>query len=116
MSMSKENTSRVPAVPAGLPGDEPALAEIARQLVERARGEGIALTGQGGLLPALVANILQAGLNIELDEHLGYEPYAVDGRGSGNSLNRPGFCIRSSEVLRGSEDASEEGAHDPSFC
>ena len=38
-------------------------------------------------MPALVANILQAGLNIELDEHLGYEPYAVDGRGSGNSRN-----------------------------
>jgi putative transposase len=63
------------------------LAEIARLLVERARGEGIALTGQGGLLPSLVANILQAGLNIELDDHLGYEPYAVDGRGSGNSRN-----------------------------
>jgi putative transposase len=87
MSMSKENTSRVPAVPVALPGDEPALAEIARQLVERARDEGIALTGQGGLLPSLVANILQAGLNIELDEHLGYEPYAVGGRGSGNSRN-----------------------------
>ena len=86
--MSKENTSRLPAVPAALPGDEPALAEIARQLVERARGEGIALTGQGGLLPSLVANVLQAGLNIELDEHLGYEPYAVDGRGSGNSPQR----------------------------
>jgi putative transposase len=87
MSMSKENTSRAPAVPVALPGDEPALAEIARLLVERARDEGIALTGQGGLLPSLVANILQAGLNIELDEHLGYEPYAVDGRGSGNSRN-----------------------------
>lgn len=45
------------------------------------------MTGQGGLLPALVANVLQAGLNIELDDHLGYEPYAVDGRGSGNSRN-----------------------------
>jgi putative transposase len=87
MSNNNERGSRLPAVPAALPGDEPALAEIARQLVERARGEGIALTGQGGLLPSLVANILQAGLNVELDEHLGYEPYAVDGRGSGNSRN-----------------------------
>ena len=39
------------------------------------------------MLPALVANILQAGLNIELEDHLGYEPYAVEGRGSGNSRN-----------------------------
>lgn len=84
MSNSNERGSRLPAVPSG---DEPALAEIARQLVDRARSEGIALTGQGGLLPALVANVLQAGLNIELDDHLGYEPYAVDGRGSGNSRN-----------------------------
>ncbi len=84
---NSERGSRLPAVPAALPGDEPALAEIARLLVDRARGEGIALTGAGGLLPSLVANILQAGLNIELDEHLGYEPYALDGRGSGNSRN-----------------------------
>lgn len=87
MSNINERGSRLPAVPAVLPGDEPALAEIARLLVDRARSEGIALTGAGGLLPSLVANILQAGLNIELDEHLGYEPYAVDGRGSGNSRN-----------------------------
>jgi len=87
MSNSNERGSRLPAVPAALPGDEPALAEIARQLVDRARTEGVALTGQGGLLPALVANVLQAGLNIELDDHLGYEPYAVEGRGSGNSRN-----------------------------
>lgn len=85
MSNNNERGSRLPALP--LAGDEPALAEIARQLVERARGEGVALTGEGGLLPALVANVLQAGLNIELDDHLGYQPYAVEGRGSGNSRN-----------------------------
>ena len=87
MSMTaNEKRSRVPAVPA-LPGDQPGLAEVARQLVERAREEGVALTGQGGLLPALVAQILQTGLNVELDEHRGYEPYAAEGRGSGNSRN-----------------------------
>jgi putative transposase len=88
MSMTmNEKRSRVPAVPAALPGDQPALAEVARLLVERARGDGIALTGDGGLLPALVAQILQTGLNVELDEHLGYEPYAPEGRGTGNSRN-----------------------------
>ncbi|MBU3690344.1 MAG: IS256 family transposase [Acidimicrobiales bacterium mtb01] len=81
MSMS-ENDSRLPAVP-----DQPVLSEIARLLVERARGEGVALTGEGGLLPALVANVLQAGLNIEFDDHVGYAPHAVEGRGSGNSRN-----------------------------
>ncbi len=71
MSNSNERGSRLPAVPAALPGDERALAAIARQLLDRARTEGVALTGQGGLLPALVANTPQAGLNIELDDHLG---------------------------------------------
>lgn len=33
------------------------------------------------------AQVLQTGLNVELSEHLGYTPYAVDGRGSGNSRN-----------------------------
>jgi len=59
-----------------------------RQVARRASTwRGIALTGEGGLLPALVANVLQAGLNIELDDHLGYAPHAVEGRGSGNSRN-----------------------------
>jgi len=58
MSMpANEKRSRVPAVPVPLAGDQPALAEIARQLVDRARGDGIALTGDGGLLPALVAQM-----------------------------------------------------------
>ena len=84
---ASEKRSRVPAVPAALAGDQPALAEIARQLVDRARGDRIALTGDGGRLRALVAQILQTGLNVERDEHLGYEPYAPEGRGSGDSRN-----------------------------
>ena len=47
-SYSSERGSRRPLVPKGLAGDEPALSEIARQFVERTRGEGIELTGQGG--------------------------------------------------------------------
>ena len=59
----------------------------AEQLVARARNEGIELTGDNGLLTAMVRQVLQTGLNVELAEHLGYEPYAVDGRGSGNNRN-----------------------------
>lgn len=59
----------------------------ADQLVARARSEGIELTGDNGLLTAMVRQVLQTGLNVELAEHLGYEPYAVDGRGSGNNRN-----------------------------
>jgi transposase-like protein len=38
-------------------------------------------------LTALVRQVLQTGLEVELSDHLGYEPHAVEGRGSGNSGN-----------------------------
>ena len=63
------------------------LSVIAGHLVDQARADGIALTGDGGLSPALVARVLETGLQAELTEHLGYERHAVDGRGSGNSRN-----------------------------
>jgi putative transposase len=59
----------------------------ADELVARARTEGAELTGENGLLTALVRQVLQTGLEVELTEHLGYEPHAVTGRGSGNSRN-----------------------------
>ena len=53
----------------------------------RARTEGVELTGENGLLTALVRQVLQTGPEVELSDHLGYEPHAVEGRGSGNSRN-----------------------------
>ena len=57
------------------------------ELVERARTEGVELTGDDGLLTALVRQVLQTGLEVEMTDHLGYERHAVEGRGSGNSRN-----------------------------
>jgi putative transposase len=59
----------------------------AAELVERARSEGVELTGDNGLLTALVRQVLQTGLEVEMTDHLGYEPHATEGRGSGNSRN-----------------------------
>jgi putative transposase len=59
----------------------------AQALVERARNEGVALTGEDGLLTGMVREVLQAGLDVEMAEHLGYEPYEAAGRNSGNSRN-----------------------------
>jgi putative transposase len=67
--------------------DELGVRGFAEELVARARTEGVALTGEDGLLTAMVRSVLQAGLEVELEEHLGYERYAADGRGSGNSRN-----------------------------
>jgi transposase-like protein len=61
--------------------------EWADALVAQARSEGVELTGENGLLTALVRQVLQTGLQVELTDHLGYEPHAVEGRGSGNSRN-----------------------------
>jgi putative transposase len=55
----------------GLVLPEGVVADLARQLVARARaGEPVALTGRDGLLSGLIGQVLQAGLGLELDEHL----------------------------------------------
>jgi putative transposase len=60
---------------------------FALELVARARDQGVELAGENGLLTAMVRQVLQTGLNVELAEHLGYQPHAVQGRGTGNSRN-----------------------------
>jgi putative transposase len=65
--------------PRGVP-DEAAIREWAEELVARAGAEGVDLTGDGGLLTGLVRQVLQTGLEVELADHLGYEPYESAGR------------------------------------
>ena len=48
---------------------------------------GVQLTGEGGFLPELVKRVLEAGLQAELTDHLGYEKHDRVGYGSGNSRN-----------------------------
>jgi putative transposase len=76
-----------PARSVPLVGDTPAMRDWAAELVEQARTDGVALTGEDGLLTALVRQVLQTGLEVEMTDHLGYEPHAVEGRGSGNNRN-----------------------------
>ena len=69
-----------------LVGDEPAMRDWAAELVARARGEGVELTGDDGLLTALVREVLQTGLEVEMTDHLATNP-CRRGAGSGNSRN-----------------------------
>lgn len=55
--------------------------EWAERLVARARVEGLDLTGEDGLLSGLVRQVLQAGLEVDLADHLGFEAYDPAGRG-----------------------------------
>lgn len=57
------------------------------ELVDRARAEGVSLTGPGGLLGELTKRVLESALEGEMEDHLGYARHDSAGRGSGNSRN-----------------------------
>lgn len=60
---------------------------IAEQLVEQARADGVDLVGPDGLLGQITKQVLEAGLEVEMDEHLGYSKHDPTGRDNGNSRN-----------------------------
>jgi putative transposase len=61
--------------------------ELAERLVEQAKDEGLDLVGPDGVLTGLTKRVLEAGLEAEMTEHLGYDKHAVEGRDGGNSRN-----------------------------
>lgn len=61
--------------------------QLAEELVERARSEGVDLVGPDGLLSGLTKNVLEAGLEAEMTEHLSYDRHDPAGRNTGNSRN-----------------------------
>jgi putative transposase len=48
------------------------------------------LTGPDGLLKQLTGALVERALQAEMTDHLGYEPHAAEGRGSGNARNGVG--------------------------
>jgi hypothetical protein len=54
--------------------------QLARQLVEQARADGVDLVGPGGLLTGLTKTVLETALDAELSEHLGYYRHDPTGR------------------------------------
>jgi putative transposase len=76
------------------PGSVPELAgaaasdeQLIAMLVERARSEGMQLTGAGGLLQQLTKRVLESALEGEITDHLGYDKHDPVGKNSGNSRN-----------------------------
>jgi putative transposase len=61
--------------------------ELAERLVAEANDKGLDLVGPDGVLTGLTRRVLEAGLEAELTEHLGYDKHAVEGRDGGNSRN-----------------------------
>ncbi len=61
--------------------------QLAQQLIEQARAEGVELVGPGGLLSGLTKTVLETALDAEMTEHLGYDRHDRAGRDGGNSRN-----------------------------
>lgn len=92
--MTENLTTLVDVEPSGAdPGGagqvQPSPAELAaaKDLVRQARAKGVALTGPGGLLKALTKTVIEAALEEEMSEHLGYDKGDPAGRNRGNSRN-----------------------------
>jgi transposase-like protein len=88
--------------------------QLVRQLVDRARAEGLRLTGEGGLLGRLTKVVVESALEGEMDDHLGYGKHDPTGRNGGNSRNgtRPKTLVTEAgpvaiEVPRDRESAFE---------
>jgi putative transposase len=61
--------------------------QLLKELTERARADGLKLTGQDGLLGRLTKMVVEGALEGEMDDHLGYSRHDPAGRNSGNSRN-----------------------------
>jgi transposase-like protein len=61
--------------------------QLAQELVEKARADGVDLVGPGGLLSGWTKNVLETALEAELSEHLGYDKHDPAGRNRANSRN-----------------------------
>jgi putative transposase len=60
---------------------------LAQELVERPRAEGVSLVGPDGLLAGITKTVLQAALDAEMIEHLGYEKGERSVVSTGNHRN-----------------------------
>ena len=54
--------------------------QLAQELVEAARADGVKLVGPGGLLTGLTKTVLETALEAEMSEHLGYDKHHPSGR------------------------------------
>jgi putative transposase len=61
--------------------------QLIEQLADRARSQGLQLTGEGGLLARLTKRVVESAFEGEMDDHLGYGKHDPAGRNGGNSRN-----------------------------
>jgi len=61
--------------------------QLAREMVEQARTGGVGLLGPDGLLTGLTKQVLETALEVEMDDHLGYEHNDRVVKDTGNERN-----------------------------
>ncbi len=61
--------------------------QLAKELVDKARADGVDLVGPDGALTGLTKQVLETALDAEMSEHLGYDKHEAAGRDGGNSRN-----------------------------
>jgi transposase-like protein len=89
--------------------------QVAKDLMARARQEGVSLVGPGGLLAGLTKTVLETALEAEMTEHLGYEKHAPAGRNRGNSRNgaRPKTVITEAGPVEVEVPRDRDGTFEP---
>ncbi|ODA69310.1 Transposase, Mutator family [Streptomyces sp. AVP053U2] len=85
--MSDTTIEQIPGSEAAVEAVPASDEQLVAMLVDRARSEGLQLTGERGLLQLLTKRVLESALEGEITDHLGYEKHDAEGRGSGNSRN-----------------------------
>ena len=64
--------------------------QLIAMLVDRARCQGLQLTGEGGLLQQLTKRVLESALEGEITDHLGYDKHDAAGREAATAATAPG--------------------------
>ena len=82
-AVENEQAEQVVQAPSSAVSDE----QLVAMLVDRARNDGLQLTGEGGLLQQLTKRVLESALEGEITDHVGYEKHDPAGKNNGNSGN-----------------------------
>ncbi len=82
-AVENKQAAQVVQAPPSAVSDE----QLVAMLVDRARNEGLQLTGEGGLLQQLTKRVLESALEGEITDHVGYEKHDSAGKNNGNSRN-----------------------------
>jgi putative transposase len=82
-AVGSESVEQAVESPASQASDE----QLIAMLVNRARSEGLRLSGEGGLLQQLTKRVLESALEGEITDHVGYDKHDAAGKNSGNSRN-----------------------------